>query len=211
MTPGSLIVLALLGTPAQAERVPDRREDASHVVSGTVKRVYSRDSSPPGWNAETYTHFVLALAVDAVEKGKGVAGGEVIYVHCFQRTRAGFLAPGMEGHTRIPGEGDRIRAFLNLRRFEQVGSPLVRPKEGRELPAPQEGTGYEIVYPSGLDWLDRNVDANVRVREAPARAVALDYWWLFLLGGAAGAAGGWLVSRFRARKKARAALTNPAG
>src|SRR5262245_6897593 len=211
MTPGSLIVLALLGTPAQAERVPDRREDASHVVSGTVKRVYSRDSSPPGWNAETYTHFVLALAVDAVEKGKGVAGGEVIYVHCFQCTRAGLFAPGMGGHTRIPGEGDRVRAFLNLRRFDRVGSPLIRQEEGPALPDPQQGTGYEVVYPSGLDWLDGNVDANERVRSAPARAIALDYWWLFLLGVAAGGAGGWLVSRFRARKKARAGLANPAG
>jgi hypothetical protein len=202
---------------------------AEHAGSGgTVSRPKGRRKSrgqrngqahlqqrffPPDWNAETYTQFVLALAVEAVERGKGVAGGEVLYLHCFQRTRGGllFMMPGMKGHTRIPKEGDRVRAFLNLRRFDQIGSPLRRKEGGGALPAAQEGTGYEVVYPSGLDWLDRTLNADVFAREAPSRAVALDYWWLFLLGIAAGAAGGRLVNRYRAQKKARAERANVAG
>jgi hypothetical protein len=198
-----LAALALLAAPARAERMSEQRKDATHVITGTVKDVSSRDSGGT-WPSETYTYFTIALAVDSVEKGKGVAAGDVVYVHCVQRTRQGFMAPGLRGHARVPGKGDQVRAFLNRRPFDHLYQPISRTR-GPGAPAqPQQDSAFEVVYPSGLDWLNRDVDPNTFVPERPSRAVALDFWWLVLLGIPLGVPLAWLLGRLRRRNKAPA-------
>ena len=91
-----------------AEKIPEKREDASHVIVGTVKEIYKSD------NGE-HTSYIVLIKIETVEKGKGYKEGEFLYASCFKRKpiRTILLVPGTSGHKSVPARGERIRAFIN--------------------------------------------------------------------------------------------------
>lgn len=142
----AVVVLSVLTLAAQvtAERPnlsPERlQNESTHVVTGTVKAVYSRDVETERRGRGTIeTHSVLEIEVDTVEKGAGIEPKEVIYARCWNVTKSGEgpPRPGAGGH-RIPREG-RVRAYL---------------ARGEYLPTGQEDNGFTVVYPNGVRSLD---------------------------------------------------------
>ncbi len=177
-------VFLVLSTPALAlaERAPEAKDSATHVVTALVTDRFGKDRSL-GFLSETYTDFVVVLKVQKVERGDGVHAGQVLHVHCFQRTRnAPLPLPGMAGHNHVPKPGQRIRAYLN----ERAGV-------------------YEFVYPDGLAWLDGGPMG--RVVESPVGASAWGYVLAFILGAASAA----LILLWRGRRTRRVRHTAPTG
>lgn len=102
----ALLVLACLATTARADRPPERRSDATYVVTGTVEAVYTADDGE-------YRRHIVALRIEAAEKGPGLKKGEILYASCYQRKPD---APGINwdsGHDLVPKVGTRVKAFVN--------------------------------------------------------------------------------------------------
>ena len=71
----ALVVVAT--TMACAERVPlspeELKDEATHIVTGVVKAVYSREVETTSYGKGTLeTHYLLEIEVGGVEKGGGV-------------------------------------------------------------------------------------------------------------------------------------------
>jgi hypothetical protein len=114
----ALFVLVLAAPSSRAERVPlephELAREATHILQGKVAAVYSREIETEQYGKGTLeTHFVVALQVDGVEKGKGVEAGDLVYVRCWQIKRHGAagVLPGPSGHRPIPGEGEVVKAY----------------------------------------------------------------------------------------------------
>jgi hypothetical protein len=111
----SLVVLVTPAVPIRAEKVdltPEQlRKTATHVVSGEVTAIYSREVKRGKWD---YTHYVAELSVDNVEKGEGIEAGELIYVRYWSKrwTGGGLPPPDTSGHRGRPSEGDSLRIYL---------------------------------------------------------------------------------------------------
>ena len=107
------VALALTLRPALAERAPDDKSKADHVVTGVVEKVFSRARGRT-------TEHIVQLRVGKVEKGSGCKVGERFYVYCYQRKRDLLAFADDLGHTAIPKEGDTIKAYVHRRggRFE---------------------------------------------------------------------------------------------
>ena len=138
----SVLVLATEVTAERPNLSPDQlQNEATHVVTGTVKAAYSRDVETRRQGPGTVeTHTVLEIEVDAVEKGGGVRPGDVIYARCWRVKKSGEgpRPPGAGGH-RIPTAAGRVRAYL---------------ARGEYLPTGQEDNGLAVVYPNGVKSLD---------------------------------------------------------
>ena len=138
----SVLFLTARATAERANLSPERlQEEATHVVTGTIKAVYSRDVETERQGRGTVeTHSVLEIEVDAVEKGGGIAPKDVIYARCWRVKTSGEgpPRPGASGH-RIPAEASRVRAYL---------------ARGTYLPTGQEDNGLTVVYPNGIETLD---------------------------------------------------------
>jgi hypothetical protein len=103
------IVVTLIGSDAFAERLPEKRENADIVVTGTVERVYQHES-------EGYYHYIVELKIEEVEKGENIQPGGTFRAFCYDRKPAApgsQLSPGSRGHNVIPSESQRIRVFVN--------------------------------------------------------------------------------------------------
>jgi hypothetical protein len=102
----TLVGLACLATTVRADRPTEKRSEATYVVSGVVEGVFTSDGGE-------YRGYVVAIRIDAIEKGPGLKQGEVLYASCYQRKPD---APGINwdpGHDLVPKVGARIRAFVN--------------------------------------------------------------------------------------------------
>ena len=102
----ALLILASFAMTARADRPPEKRSDATYVVTGTVEGVYTADDGE-------YRHHVVALKIEAAEKGPGLNAGEILYASCYQRKPD---APGINwdsGHALVPKAGARVKAFIN--------------------------------------------------------------------------------------------------
>jgi hypothetical protein len=143
---GAFAVLVVLTTTmARAERVPLSPEglkaEATHVVTGVVKAIYSREVETTSYGKGTLeTHYLLEIEVRGVEKGSGVEKGDIVYARCWRLKRHGASGPmpGPSGHFGIPTEGEQIRAFL---------------AKGRYGPTGQADNGSAVVYPNGIEKL----------------------------------------------------------
>ena len=92
----------------RAERIPDVPEDATHIITGVVDRVFQRES-------KEQDQYVIQIRVESVERGKGVKDADVLLVYCFQRKASASSIPAESGHKAIPKEGPRIRALAKPR------------------------------------------------------------------------------------------------
>jgi hypothetical protein len=117
-----IICVALLATfgsvpTSRAERVPEDRRQATHVVIGTVEGVYVRKD-------EGALYYVVEIAVGKVDKGDGLKPGEALYVRCYmwdpdwrkgkklseeEERRLVFRGAAYDG---VPKEGERIKAYI---------------------------------------------------------------------------------------------------
>ncbi len=138
----ALAVALLAVLPAAAERPPldaaGLDAESTHVLTGTVKAVYSRDVQSNLYGAGTVeTQSVLEIEVEAVEKGDGVKPRDVVYARCWQLKKRGVdgLRPGPSGHF-VPAEGARVRAYL---------------ARGKYPPTGQNDNGLAVVYPNGIE------------------------------------------------------------
>lgn len=113
------ILLTLFEAPELfAEKAPESRDQADHVVTAVVHAVYTRtrkldDGSP----FETRRiEYVIELDVQEVHRGEEARVGKRFYVHCFQRDNSDLKPgttqpPGVSGHSAIPKPGQTIKAY----------------------------------------------------------------------------------------------------
>jgi len=111
-------LLAALGLASEtfAERAPEERSQATHVVLGTVAGVYVREENDT-------RYYLVEIAIEKVEKGEGFKPGETFYVGCYLRIpdyykgkkltekeqkQLALQGPAYDG---IPKEGERVRVY----------------------------------------------------------------------------------------------------
>ena len=86
------------------------RQEATHIVVGTVLRVYSDTSKVGDWES---TDWVAAIKVERAEKGKRIKRGDVVYAKCWNKQwiGEGIVPPHASGHHGIP-QGKKLIAYL---------------------------------------------------------------------------------------------------
>jgi hypothetical protein len=80
------VALAVLSSACMAERVPQQRKEADLVVVGTIKKITSTESK--FFDDGIQTNYTAEVAVEKVEKGKGVKPGQTIKVGWYRVTKS---------------------------------------------------------------------------------------------------------------------------
>ena len=140
------LVLAVLTTSSTllAER-PNLNEsgkqaESTHAVVGKVIGLYQK-TRPKHLDR---TEHLVEIEVRDVEKGDGLAAGDIVYARVWRSApRRGLRAltppaPGPSGHGPIPRTGDLVRAWLARGKY-----PATR----------QTDRGYAVLYPNGIEVL----------------------------------------------------------
>jgi hypothetical protein len=142
----TLLLASLSAVPAGAERVAlspeEKAAEATHIVTGVVKAVYSRDVETTLYGRGTVeTHCLVEIEVQKVEKGDRVQAGDLLYARCWRLKKRGEAGdrPGPSGH-HIPAEGARVRASV---------------ARGKYPPTGQSDNGWAAVYPNGFEVLEK--------------------------------------------------------
>jgi hypothetical protein len=145
MRRAACLTVLLVLSAAHAERVPlspeDKKAESTHIVTGTVQAVYTRDANTELYgNGTVETYYLLEIAVKGVEKGSGLTAGDLVYARCWRLKKHGAAGPrpGPSGHFGIPAEGAKVRAYL---------------AKGKYGPTGQGDNGWAVVYPNGIDTL----------------------------------------------------------
>ena len=121
-----VILATLLSLPfcyctayAEKDDIPPEglRGMASHVIVGTVKKIYTRTEQLHNWKT---TYYVAEVHVDNVEKGKGLKSNELAYVRYWRRRWIGKGAPppSTNGHRGLPSKSDNLRIYLARNRYD---------------------------------------------------------------------------------------------
>lgn len=137
----ALAVLLFLVPLARAEKVdmtPEQlRKTATHVVTGEVSHIYTRQAREGKWQ---YTHYVAEIAVASIEKGEGLETGAPVYARYWTRRYLGRnMPPSTTGHRGIPTEGARIRVYLARNAYDGFGQT----KDG----------GFNVIGANGFEAL----------------------------------------------------------
>ncbi len=105
------VVLGLLVAGVQAERPPQKRDDAKLVVVGTVKKITPKESK---WFGDGIsTTYTAEVAVDKVDRGRGAKAGETIQVTWYRVTKTPTKPPpAAYGHSYPIKAKDRARFWL---------------------------------------------------------------------------------------------------
>jgi hypothetical protein len=112
-----VITVALVGAFAAtmyAERPKESEDKATFIVTGTVQKVFERDSG-------SNTDYVVQIRIDAVEKGDGLKPRDYVYAYCFRRKSDAPREPSASGHGPPPKEQQRIRARIKHSRGRMEG------------------------------------------------------------------------------------------
>lgn len=112
----SVLMLTFAVTPATAERQPQPRESADHVLTGVIQDIDTEHSSfgDGCLGSGTSTHYTATMRVDAVERGTGIETGKTIKVRWFHVTRKPLdPPPGAYGHGyEAARRGAAVRVYL---------------------------------------------------------------------------------------------------
>jgi hypothetical protein len=110
--------------------VDDLKKMSSHIVTGTVRKVYTA----PDDKGEGYvdTLHLIEITVAKVEKGKDVTPKQVLYARTWKRDRRPVDFVGPSGQAFICKTGDQVRLFLRQN---------------------ADGT-FELLIPNGMHTLD---------------------------------------------------------
>ena len=134
--------LTLFPPAVWAERTHEKSDDATHVVTGTAQRIYTRET-------KTQIQYIVEIKVNQVERPATLKPGELLSAYCFQtrkmkpiesgtvleKAKALLASIGESGHSAVPKEGEQIRA-------------LTKPRHGR----------LEGLYPDWFSPVKRNID-----------------------------------------------------
>ena len=139
-----VVALLLFARSTVAEKAPmspkKLRSGSTHVLTGKVQAVYSRQEVKGDW---TYTRYVAEIVVASVEKGKGPEKGKPTYVRYWKRKYRGlFPPPSIYGHSGLPSAGDEVRVFLAQRANDGYGHVN---KDG----------GLDVLGPNGFQKLTK--------------------------------------------------------
>jgi hypothetical protein len=116
--------IAALAAAASAERAPEDRGDATHVVVGTVEGAYARTE-------KGFVHYIVEIAVEKVTKGEGLKPGDTLYARCYRwnsdyykkmperESKRALLS--FSSYSGVPGEGQRVRVYTVRRGGKYVG------------------------------------------------------------------------------------------
>ena len=112
----AFLLLSLAFARADRPRaVPERRnEEATHIVRGRVKVVYSAEKQTAPGHVDNI--YVFEIKVDRVDKGKGPKADEPLYVRCWKSKKRppGFTGP--TGQTMIPKADEHVFLYFKLNR-----------------------------------------------------------------------------------------------
>jgi hypothetical protein len=121
-----LFGLFVLTATAFAERAPEERSTASHVIIGKVEGVYVRETP-------STRDYIVEIAIEKVEKGKGPRAKSTVYVGCYlwntsegkgkklsskDKKRKAMRGPAYDG---VPKEGDRVKVWAKWKDGKYFG------------------------------------------------------------------------------------------
>ena len=156
LVPVGLIGTLLLGlVPAIAEKPMSSpaqlAANATHIVRGTVGRVFTRVRRHGTWEN---TDYVAEVKVAAVEKGEGIQLDRPLYARYWTKhwKGPGYPPPGTSGHSDLPKEGAAVRLYLARNANDGFGTE-------------QHDGGYNVLGVNGIQLL---TPAEVRKAEAEA-------------------------------------------
>ena len=118
----AITILTLFPSALRAERAHEKPDDATHVATGTVQRIYTRET-------KTQTQYIVEIKVDKAERPASLKSGDLLSVYCFQakevkpprslsdseKVVALLTTVGESGHLAVPKEGQQIRASAQPR------------------------------------------------------------------------------------------------
>jgi hypothetical protein len=94
-------------------------ETATHIIVGTVLRVFQRQVRDETWDT---TYYVAETRVTEVEKGMGLEKGTLVYVRYWtRRWRQGRPQPDTNGHRELPNDGETLRIYLARNAYDGFG------------------------------------------------------------------------------------------
>ena len=109
-TATAALILLLLADLTFGARLIEKREGATHVFSGQVKKLHLEKSNG-------FLDYTVDVAVTSVEKGDGIKAGDVVPVSCYLRD-PDWLKKQHDSLRRdssyraVPNEGDEIKAYV---------------------------------------------------------------------------------------------------
>ena len=123
----AIAALLALASGSLAERAPEDRSQATHVVVGTVDGVYVRDRGE-------FHDYVVEIAVEKVEKGDALKPGQTLYAHCYLWNTDHYkgkklsekeqkqIALRWSSYDGVPKEKERVRVHVRYRagRYEGI-------------------------------------------------------------------------------------------
>ena len=145
----TLLMIAVVWTPL--EKVDMSREQlfktATHVIRAETRAVYA--SEPVRAHGYDRIQYVAELRILDLEKGDGIAAGELIYVRYWQQTWAAsdFPPPGTNGHRDPPRVGEELRVYLARNAYDGFG------------PHPMDG-GFNVIGANGFERCAPDKQAN---------------------------------------------------
>jgi hypothetical protein len=122
-------LLAALGQVAElrAERAPEERDKATHVIVGKVAGVYLREQKD--------TRYLVEMVIETVERGEGFKPGGTFYAHCYlwvpdyykgkklTEEEQKQLALRGGAYDGVPKEGERVRVYARHEAVYRNGRP----------------------------------------------------------------------------------------
>lgn len=123
-----LVVLFVLGH-ANAERPLEKKEDATHVLNGIIKKLDSKESKR--FANGILTDYTAEIAIANIKKGAGLKTGDKVKVYWFHVTKPPTQSPpAANGHHQAAvKKGASVRVYLMKR-----------------------DNGYEVIYnPAGFE------------------------------------------------------------
>ena len=146
----ALLVSLCVAPSLRAEKVDmppaGLRKVATHVITGTVAKIYERKSREGTWN---YTRYVAEIHIKTVEKGEGLSVDGLVYVRYWRRSWAGpgMVPPSTGGHRGLPNEGDAIRIYLASKAYDGFFSD-------------NDDGGFNVIGANGFEALPVDRDGN---------------------------------------------------
>ena len=167
----AVFVLSISCGQVQAERMPEEPKDATHVVTGMVQRIFTRET-------KEQIQYIVEIKVNQVERPASLKPGELLSVYCFQakeikpfgrgskseQAQAALAGIKEGGHRAIPKEGQQIRALAKPRngRLEALYPDWFSVVDGN----PKEATQKNASIKKG--GLDLHLLATGKSKESPA-------------------------------------------
>ena len=115
------------------------QKTATHVVVGTVDRVYTFKEKKSGYH---YTHSLAELTLESQEKGEKLDLKSPMYVRYFHRQDTKQRVGGSGHYGYAPKAGDRVRAFVARNAYD-----------GWHQAKDNQDGGFNVIPPNGFEKL----------------------------------------------------------